>query len=704
MKHLIFFLLLGIFTSSPLIYQNAFANHISGVDDVFTWREHDVDNTVSVWCDFKGIAYETDKISLHCEGGTFDGQTRYGALYIMKVFDKADLRVGGGGNVFTWTYDFDYTGVSLAGVTLTVMDGAYNYTSLTEPGGFPNNVAYVKGTPATFCTTPSAWSTGTANQLCLGNTQTDLANIFGGGSLLLAGATSPAVSSTFEILTEGDNVAQARTVSNALWGESTQSQVTVILMVTPQTTSDNIYIQPRVLEITGTPLGTMTWNFPETTGEATDWSNSLGYTYQLNGTTADYGNFYSYDPFVPDPPTDLFIAGDTTDLDNDLDWTTPAFDGYSPITGYKIERESPVGGGFSTLVANTGTNATSYPDAAITVGNVYNYRVRALNTYGESLPSNESVDGTVPIEDETASTPIYSCPSTDDTFQLFQKEITSSRVGMCWDVFNNATNIIGYQINYTSPWGSPVSVIVNNTGTDDTRTYLTASVLEPDTQYSFQIRAWPTTNQTNILNVTTMGNQFDLGNFVSDAGENPQHLDFFFSKVLVNATTTLVNVDFTNTVVASCNVESRFAKTNTTYANMNSSVLDATYNRTVFTLDNVQNDVIYFKCYGTDNVTSTYIVTQESYPFLEQIQNFRNGTYGTAGQFGGFDLITLLIIIISMIGFNRVNAAVGTIFTIITVGALATLNIITLPTVLLSVLALVVLLAITSHSKDDISD
>jgi len=62
---------------------------------------------------------------------------------------------------------------------------------------------------------------------------------------------------------------------------------------------------------------------------------------------------------VPTEPLSLVVtSASTTELG--LSWTPPTEDGNQPITGYKIERESPIGGGFTTILADTGNNNTSY--------------------------------------------------------------------------------------------------------------------------------------------------------------------------------------------------------------------------------------------------------------------------------------------------------------------------------------------------------
>ena len=91
---------------------------------------------------------------------------------------------------------------------------------------------------------------------------------------------------------------------------------------------------------------------------------------------------------VPDPPT-ILTATAISNSQINLSWTAPANNGGSEITGYKIERESPNGNGFTIIGPNTDPMFTTFSDVGLFPETQYNYRVSAINGVGFSIPSNE---------------------------------------------------------------------------------------------------------------------------------------------------------------------------------------------------------------------------------------------------------------------------------------------------------------------------
>lgn len=149
-----------------------------------------------------------------------------------------------------------------------------------------------------------------------------------------------------------------------------------------------------------------TTSFTTTTSTSTTVTGlSAGtlYYFRIRPYTGSSGNGYygNYSNEVSDSTTAISTPGSPTGLTAtdfgtnrsyndgriDLSWTAPTNNGGSPITGYRIER-STNGSTFSVLVSNTGSTGVSYPDTGLSSGQIYYYRVYAINSGGPGSVSN----------------------------------------------------------------------------------------------------------------------------------------------------------------------------------------------------------------------------------------------------------------------------------------------------------------------------
>lgn len=162
----------------------------------------------------------------------------------------------------------------------------------------------------------------------------------------------------------------------------------------------------------------------------------------------------------------------------------------------------------------------------------------------------------------------------------------------------------------------------------------------------------------------------------------------------------IVTVDYPNFYDFNCDIHYKFANTNSNYTSINGTILTTYTNQVTFNFTNLSNEVITLYCY--DSITgegSIYVVSNDNFPLLQMIDDFRDGVFGTESKIGYLDGITLLVIIVSMVGFNRRDAKVGIILNIMIMGVAGFYGIIQVETIMFGALATVAMFAIFSARK-----
>ena len=171
-----------------------------------------------------------------------------------------------------------------------------------------------------------------------------------------------------------------------------------------------------------------------------------------------------------------------------LSWSTPQNNGGSSITNYNVYRGTSSGS--ETLLAQVG-NDTSYNDGTVTNGQTYFYTVTAVNSVGESYPSNE-----------VSATPIG--PPQPPTGLIATGALL--KINLSWNPPSNdgGSPITGYMIEKSTDNGNTWATIVSSTGSTGT-TYSDSNVL-PLVTYTYRVSAINdvgTSSPSNIASATT---------------------------------------------------------------------------------------------------------------------------------------------------------------------------------------------------------
>ncbi|NDF34553.1 MAG: hypothetical protein EB154_01590 [Nitrosopumilaceae archaeon] len=185
----------------------------------------------------------------------------------------------------------------------------------------------------------------------------------------------------------------------------------------------------------------------------------------------------------PAPPLGL-TATPTSGTQINLSWAAPSNNGGSIITGYKLEYKIGTSGTYSILVANTGNTATTYSHTGLTSGQVYVYRVSAINSVGSSNPSPEA--SAAPSASSIQNTNTKTAPGAPTG--LSAVSTSGTQINLSWTAPSNTggSDITGYKIESKKGTGS-YDVLVPNTGS--TVTTYSHTGLTTATQYYYRISA-----------------------------------------------------------------------------------------------------------------------------------------------------------------------------------------------------------------------
>ncbi len=216
-------------------------------------------------------------------------------------------------------------------------------------------------------------------------------------------------------------------------------------------------------------------------------SQGTGSPSMITNATTVAGNVQT----IPSDPTGLTAtANGPTRID--LSWTTPANNGGTAITGYRIEVSSDGTTGWADVVATTETTGTTYSVMDLLGSTTRYYRVRAINAQGQSLISN--------ITNTTTGAP--TAPGVPTSLTATASGQTIINLSWTAPASNGGALISGYRIEVSTDGGTNFSQLVaSQSGTTYSHTGLS-----PGSTRHYRVRAINSVGSSgwsNTANATT---------------------------------------------------------------------------------------------------------------------------------------------------------------------------------------------------------
>jgi hypothetical protein len=200
------------------------------------------------------------------------------------------------------------------------------------------------------------------------------------------------------------------------------------------------------------------------------WSNAAPGTHSLTAAATDNLGATATSAAVhitvaataPAAPTGL--AASAGDAQVTLTWNAS-----SGATNYNVKRATVSGGPFATLSATGGTN---YTDTSVTNGTTYYYIVTAMNSAGESGPSNEA-----------QATPVAAPRPPAAPTNLTATAVSRTQINLAWS--DNADNEVSQIIERSTNGASytPIATVGANV------TFFASGGLGANKKYYFRVRA-----------------------------------------------------------------------------------------------------------------------------------------------------------------------------------------------------------------------